>query len=136
MFFGCALVFWNERSYTIEKDTIENTKKNIVIAPQFPTQENNGKLIYLTGTVTTSIPIVDTITGFSSTNAVEMERIVEVFDYPVSKEFNKDGSKIPVSKYLKFVPYVRLNIIYVIYCVHYSNMYIHMHVHVYIINYN
>lgn len=108
LFFGCALVFWNERSYTIEKDTIEKTRNQIVIAPEFPTQSNNGKLIYLTGTIKTQIPIVDETTDFISTNAVEMQRIVEVFDFPTSTSLNKDGSKASVPKEEKYVPYVLL----------------------------
>jgi hypothetical protein len=110
VFFGLLLivgcfygVFWNESNGLHTAQSLQQTEKVLISVPASPLNDNNNrKVIYLTGTATTRDKLTDEVFNISE-NAIKLERKVLMYQWQEKKstqtEHNVGGSQTEHTTY-------------------------------------
>lgn len=86
---GAGVLFWNEgRAVHREKDLNEGEKSLVVIESDQVDQQNEKKLVYLTGPTVVNAPIHDTDFGVT-VEAIKLSREVQMYQWIESKHTTK-----------------------------------------------
>ncbi|MEQ8172808.1 MAG: TMEM43 family protein [Candidatus Eremiobacterota bacterium] len=89
-----SLLIWNETvSFRAEKHLLEGLRLVVPVSNEKAEEENDGKLIYVTGTATTDETVEDELFGISE-KALMLRRTVEMFQWEETKsEGNNDSNE-------------------------------------------
>jgi hypothetical protein len=93
IFFGIAfiigaivLIFWNEGHSLHTAQSLDQTKKALISIPNSPiNNQNNLKVVYLSGLATTKENLVDSLLGITL-NAINLNRKVEMYQWKQKTE--------------------------------------------------
>ena len=81
-----VLIFWNEGHSLHTAQSLEQTRKVLISVPNTPVNEqNNLKVVYVSGLATTKDNLVDSLLGITK-NAISLNRTVEMYQWKQKTE--------------------------------------------------
>jgi hypothetical protein len=87
---GICLIFWNEGRIVKTANALHEGEKSVIaVNSDSINQDNNGKLIHISGNVTTGESIHDVSTGVF-TNALRLSRNIEIYQWIETKHSHTD----------------------------------------------
>lgn len=87
---ACGVLFWNEGRAVKRAEDLEAGKDAVVtVDAEEPKSDNDGDLVHVTGSLEVDEPVSDPLFGVS-TEAIVMERTVEMYQWEEDKEKKND----------------------------------------------